>query len=104
MLFLLAGNTGALLTLFRERMVFRTFRDELTGYLPPGYDPKRLDYPYLFDFITPPAWAEALRLHREQKPEHRPRGAWERFRRIRTVLMLSEIALLAGFVVWALLG
>src|SRR5262249_14434586 len=104
MLFLLATNTGVLLTLFRERIVYRGFREELNRFLPPNYDPKRLDYPFLFAFLTPPAWAEALRLHQEQLPEHRLRLSWLRFRKIRSLLMILEVAIVALFVVWMLLG
>ncbi len=104
MMFLLAANTGVLLTLFRERVFFRMFRDELTRFLPPGYDPKRLDYPFLFGFLTPPAWGEALRAHGERFPEHPARGRWEQFRKMRLGLMVSELLMVAAFVVWAILG
>jgi hypothetical protein len=104
MMFLLAANTGVLLTLFRERIFFRAFRDELTTFLPPGYDPKRLDYPYLFGFLTPPAWAEALRGHEERFPGHPARGRWDQFRKLRTGLMLSELLMVGAFVGWMILG
>ncbi|GAB4370769.1 MAG: hypothetical protein OHK0021_13530 [Bryobacter sp.] len=104
MAFLLATNTGIVLTLLRERIVFRTFRDELGRLLPPGYDPNRLDYPYLFDFLTPPAWREALRQHTERMSVHPARDRWLTFRRIRTVLMGVEGLLVVAFVVWAVMG
>lgn len=104
MMFLLAANTGVILTLLRERIVFRRFRDEVAGFLPKGYDPKRLDYPYIFTFTTPPAWARALAAHRERYPEHRYRASWERFLSIRNVLMGAELLTLVGFVGWVVLG
>ncbi len=104
MMFLLAANTGALLTLLRERIVFRQFRDEVGKFLPPGYDPKRLDYPFLFGFTTPPSWLAALRAHAEQFPEHPARARWSQFRKLRGVLMTGELILVAAFIVWAILG
>lgn len=104
MMFLLAANTGVGLTLLRERIVFRLIRDEIAGFLPPGYDPKRLDYPYIFPFTTPPAWARALALHIEKFPDHARRASWQRFVRIRNVLMVGEALTLAAFVVWMLVG
>ncbi|MFN9298353.1 MAG: hypothetical protein ACK6DZ_11650 [Acidobacteriota bacterium] len=104
MMFLLAANTGVILTLLRERIVFRRFRDEISGFLPPGYDPKRLDYPYLFSFTTPPAWSRALAVHRQRHPEHPYRTSWDRFVAIRRVLMLGELLTLAAFVLWMLFG
>ncbi|WP_155121416.1 hypothetical protein [Bryobacter aggregatus] len=104
MMFLLAANTGVLLTLLRERIAFRAVRDEIARLLPPGYDPRRLDYPYLFSFLTPPAWRDALRAHESQFPDHRPRLAWQRFLKLRTILMLGEIAVIFAFVVWMLIG
>lgn len=104
MMFLLAGNTGALLTLLRERIVFRQLREEIGKFLPPGYDPKRLDYPFLFGFTTPPSWASALRAHEEQFPEHPARHRWNQFRKLRSVLMGGEFVLLAAFIVWVILG
>lgn len=104
MMFLLAGNTGVVLTLLRERIVFRKIRDEIAALLPPGYDPKRLDYPYIFPFTTPPAWARALERHVEQQPEHKLRSTWERFRRMRNVLMIGEGLTIVGFVGWVFLG
>jgi hypothetical protein len=104
MLFLLATNTAVIVTLLRERIVFRRIRDEIARFLPAGYDPKRLDYPYLFGFTTPPAWAEALAAHRDQSPGHSARGSWERFRAIRGFLMLVEVALVVGFALWMALG
>ena len=103
-MFLLAANTGVGLTLLRERIVFRKLRDEIAGFLPEGYDPKRLDYPYIFSFTTPPAWARALLLHIEKFPQHPLRGSWLRFVRIRNVLMVGEAVTLAAFVVWMLLS
>lgn len=104
MMFLLAANTGVGLTLVRERMVFRRLREEIAGFLPPGYDPKRLDYPYVFPFTTPPAWARALQLHMEKFPEHPVRASWQRFLRIRNVLMVGEAVTLVAFVVWMVVG
>ncbi|MEO5953441.1 MAG: hypothetical protein ABIQ44_13330 [Chloroflexia bacterium] len=104
MMFLLAGNTGVVLTLLRERIVFRRIRDEIAGFLPKGYDPKRLDYPYIFPFTTPPAWSRALLLHVEAFPEHPIRASWERFLRIRNVLMVGEALTIVGFVGWMLLS
>jgi hypothetical protein len=104
MMFLLAANTGVVLTLLRERIAFRRIREEIVGFLPPGYDPKRLDYPYIFPFTTPPAWARALKLHQDQFPEHGARSAWQRFVSIRTVLMIGEALTLVAFVVWMVVG
>lgn len=104
MMFLLAANTGVGLTLVRERIVFRRLRDEIAGFLPKGYDPKRLDYPYIFPFTTPPAWARALALHIEQFPDHPLRTSWQRFLQIRNVLMIGEALTLGAFVVWMLLS
>jgi hypothetical protein len=104
MMFLLAANTGALLTLLRERIVFRQFRSEVGSFLPPGYDPDRLDYPFLFGFTTPPSWAAALRMHEEQFPQHPARSRWSQFRKLRSVLMVLELFLIAAFIVWAILG
>jgi hypothetical protein len=104
MMFLLAANTGVVLTLLRERIAFRRIRDEIAGFLPPGYDAKRLDYPYIFPFTTPPAWGRALQLHIEKFPEHAPRLSWQRFVSIRNVLMIGEVVTLIAFVAWMLLG
>lgn len=104
MMFLLAANTGALLTLLRERIVFRQFRDEVGRFLPPGYDPNRLDYPYLLSFTTPPSWAAALRSHEDQFPGHPARERWSQFRRLRSILMAAELLLFAAFIVWMILG
>jgi hypothetical protein len=104
MMFLLATNTGVVLTLLRERIAFRRIRDEIAGFLPAGYDPKRLDYPYIFSFTTPPAWACAHLAHAEKFPDHKLRQVWERFLRIRNVLMLGEVATLLAFVGWMLLS
>lgn len=103
-MFLLAANTGALLTLLRERIVFRQFRDEVGKFLPPGYDPNRLDYPFLFGFTTPPSWAAALASHEGQFPEHPPRQRWKQFRKLRSVLMAGELILFAAFIVWMIIG
>jgi len=100
MMFLLAANTGVILTLLRERIAFRRVRDEIAAYLPKGYDPKRLDYPYIFPFTTPPAWARALSTHIGNFPEHPARTAWRRFVSIRNILMIGEVFTLAAFVVW----
>jgi len=104
MMFLLAANTGVGLTLLRERIVFRRIREEIAGFLPPGYDPKRLDYPYIFPFTTPVSWATALDAHRERFPDHPVRASWQRFVRIRNVLMVGEAVTLAAFVAWMLLS
>ena len=72
--------------------------------LPKGYDPNRLSYPYLFSFLTPPAWAAALAHHIQLFPEHPGRASWQRFVAIRNVLMIAEVITLAGFVGWMLLG
>lgn len=104
MMFLLAANTGALLTLLRERIVFRQFRDEVGRFLPPGYDPKRLDYPFLFGFTTPPSWAAALQSHERQFPEHPARQRWSQFRKLRGLLMAGELILMGAFIVWMILG
>ncbi len=104
MMFLLAANTGVGLTLLRERIVFRQLREEIAAFLPTGYDPKRLDYPYIFPFTTPPSWARALALHIEKYPQHALRAAWQRFLKIRNVLMLAEAITLLAFVAWMLLG
>jgi len=104
MMFLLAANTGVVLTLLRERIAFRRIRDELAGLLPPGYDPKRLDYPYIFPFTTPPAWGRALQDHIDKFPDHQPRISWQRFVSIRNVLMVGEVVTLIAFVAWMLLS
>ncbi len=104
MMFLLAANTGVILTLLRERIAFRRVRDEIAAYLPKGYDPKRLDYPYIFPFTTPPAWARALSAHVSNFPEHPARSSWRRFVSIRNVLMIGEVFTLAAFVVWMLVS
>lgn len=103
-MFLLAANTGVILTLLRERIAFRRVRDEIAAYLPKGYDPKRLDYPYLFPFTTPPAWVRALSVHVSNFPEHPARTSWRRFVSIRNVLMIGEVFTLAAFVVWMLVS
>jgi len=104
MMFLLAANTGVGLTLLRERIAFRRIRDEIAGFLPKGYDPRRLDYPYMFPFTTPLAWKLALDQHISQHPEHTSRKSWARFVSIRNVLMIGEVVTLAAFVVWMLLS
>ena len=104
MMFLLAANTGVLLTLLRERIAFRRVREEVARYLPAGYDPKRLDYPYLFSFLTPPAWREALAAHESSLPDHPVRQAWRRFHSLRTALMIGEFAAVLVFIVWVLLS
>ena len=104
MMFLLAANTGVLLTLLRERIAFRRVRDDIAVGLPAGYDPKRLDYPYLFSFLTPPAWRDALAAHESQYPEHPTRQAWQRFHSLRTALMIVEFASVLVFIGWVLLG
>ncbi len=104
MMFLLAANTGVILTLLRERIAFRRVREEIAAFLPKGYDPKRLDYPYIFSFTTPPAWARALAQHQQSFPEHPARTAWRRFVSIRNVLMVGEVITLAGFVGWLLVS
>jgi hypothetical protein len=104
MMFLLAANTGVVLTLLRERIAFRRIRDEIAAYLPQGYDAKRLDYPYIFPFTTPPAWARALATHRTNFPEHAGRAAWQRFVSIRNVLMVGEVLTLVGFAGWVFLS
>lgn len=104
MMFLLAANTGVVLTLLRERIAFRRIREEIAGLLPPGYDSKRLDYPYIFPFTTPPAWARALQDHVLKFPDHPPRLSWQRFVSIRNVLMIGEGITLAVFVAWMLLS
>ncbi len=104
MMFLLAANTGVILTIVRERIAFRRIREEIAAFLPTGYDPKRLDYPFLFSFTTPPAWDRARAIHVEKFPTHQLRLVWERFVRIRTVLMLGEVATLVAFVGWMVLS
>lgn len=104
MMFLLAANTGVGLTLLRERIAFRRIRDEIAAQLPKGYDPNRLAYPYLFSFITPPSWADALAQHIALFPIHPARSSWQRFVSIRNVLMLAEVFTLVAFVVWMLLS
>lgn len=104
MMFLLAANTGVLLTLLRERIAFRRMRDEVAAGLPAGYDPKRIDYPYLFSFLTPPAWAAALAAHEARFPEHPARQAWRRFHSLRTALMIGEFAAVLVFIAWVLLS
>ncbi len=104
MMFLLAANTGVGLTLLRERIAFRRVRGEIAAYLPKGYDPNRLSYPYLFSFLTPPAWASALAQHNQLFPIHPARSSWQRFVSIRNVLMIAEVITLAAFVCWMLLG
>lgn len=101
---LLATNTGVILTLLRERLVFRLFREELERLLPPGYDPKRLDYPYIFDFTVPPAWREALAKHEQRMSVHPARDRWLIFRRIRNVLMVVEVLLIFAFAAWMVMG
>ena len=103
-MFLLAANTGVVLTLLRERIAFRRIRDELASLLPPGYDPKRLDYPYIFPFTTPPAWGRALQDHIAKFPAHPPRTSWQRFVSIRNVLMIGEVFTLLAFVGWMLVS
>ncbi len=103
MMFLLATNTGVLLTMLRERIYFRRLREEIAQYLPPGYDPKRLDYPYLFDFLTPPSWKDALARHVESFTNHPARKQWLQFRTLRLVLMVVELLAVLAFVVWMLL-
>ena len=104
MMFLLAANTGVGLTLLRERIAFRRIRAEIAAQLPKGYDPTRLAYPYLFSFITPPSWADALAQHITLFPIHPARSSWQRFVSIRNVLMLAEVFTLVAFVVWMLLS
>ncbi len=103
-MFLLAANTGVLLTLLRERIAFRRVREEVAAGLPAGYDATRLDYPYLFSFLTPPAWANALAAHEAHFPEHSARQAWRRFHSLRTALMFGEFAAVLVFIAWVLLS
>lgn len=98
--FLLSANTGVILTLLRERIYFGTLREEIGRFLPPGYDPKRLDYPYILDYFTPPSWRDALEQHQTAFPEHPARKRWLMFRRLRHWLMLAELAAVLAFAVW----
>jgi hypothetical protein len=102
--FLLSANTGVILTLLRERIYFSKVRSELGRFLPEGYDPNRLEYPYILDPFTPPAWREALAQHVKQFAEHPARQRWLLFRRLRMWLMLAELAVVLAFAVWLVLG
>jgi hypothetical protein len=104
MMLLLAANTGVLLTMLRERIFFRAVAEELGRLLPAGYDPKRLSYPYMFTFLTPPAWKAALERHLSEKPTHAARDLWLRFRKLRHWLMGIELAMVVAFILWALLS
>lgn len=103
MVFLLSANSGVLLTLMRERIYFTKLREELARFLPAGYDPKRLDYPYILDWFTPPSWREALEQHVEAFPDHPARKRWLMFRSLRHWLMLAELAAVLAFAAWFLL-
>lgn len=102
--FLLSANTGVILTLLRERIYFAKLRQEVAGFLPQGYDPNRLEYPYILDRFTPPAWREALAQHHRQFPDHPARKRWLLFRSLRHWLMLAELAAVLAFAVWLVLG
>jgi hypothetical protein len=102
--FLLSANTGVILTLLRERIYFGKLRGEVGRFLPDGYDPNRLEYPYILDAFTPRAWREALRQHCEQFPSHPARQRWLLFRRLRHWLMWAEIAAVLAFAAWLVLS
>lgn len=104
MLFLLATNTGVLLTLLRERITFRMIRDSIVAFLPPGYDSKRLAYPFLFDRLAPPSWRAALAAYEQSDSSNLQLRRWRQFQKIRTGLMLAEVAGILLFAVWMALG
>jgi hypothetical protein len=83
---------------------FRAVGDEIARYLPKGYDPKRLAYPYMFTFTTPPAWRDALAKHIESAPDHPRRQLWLRFRTLRNWLMAAELVGVLAFVAWFAFG
>lgn len=104
MLFLLATNTGVLLTMLRERVAFRVIRERIAAYLPPGYDPSRLSYPFLFDRLAPPSWRAALAEFERVSPEDPHGRRWRQFQKLRSGLMLAEIVGVLLFVVWMVLA